>query len=143
MSNERVLGPTELDAIVHEIYAVHLVILNLGILPEEIFVGVAEFGNVDPSGPYALVAVKRGEREFCMHVALVEGEQNADAFYAAWSLFSHALPARSPMERAAILRGSRVIREAFDIACALSRKGLLGSPVGWGNVVDSSWVGPS
>lgn len=119
-----------IDRAVRETYALHYLLLNLGILHEEIFVGASAFSNASPPGIYAHVRVVRGEATFDMWLEPLAGKET-DRYLKAWSTFSHAQP---KMDRAVLDRmveGSRVLHEADTIADILVAKGFsLGGSLG-------------
>jgi len=116
-----------IDRIVHEGYAAHAIITNLGFEPEEVQACLRHIVNADPPGLHACMLVEREGRQFVFHIHAVTEEEGA-AFQEAWLAFAEAKPRMSRAELDAILYGSQVWRMREDLLWALVAKGFTPEP---------------
>lgn len=90
---------------VHETYATHELLCQLGFQPEEIFVGTPRVLNGDPPGNYAAVILKSQGRMFVYNFAYLD-EPGCQAYLEAFHAFALAKPT---MQREAL---DRIVRDS-------------------------------
>lgn len=112
-----------IERLVHEAYAAHCMLTNLGYEPEEVQAGVQNIANGDPPGPYACVVLSRGGNRFVIHLQPVNDAQAA-AFEKAWRAFAAAKPSMPREALDAIVKGAEIYARRVDLLVALDRKGF-------------------
>jgi hypothetical protein len=109
--------------LVHETYAAHCILTNVGFLPDEIFVSVQPILNAARRGTYSVVMVKRGDAQFVLTLQPVTDDQ-AERYLDAWRAFAKA---KSTMSRKAldqIVYGSVLYERRLEIITALVARGF-------------------
>ncbi len=120
----RRLSSQEMQKLVHETYAAHYVLLNLGFSPDEVFAGTANVRNWDPPGICANVELHAQGKKFIYTLrALVPGDETRFARF--WLDFAAAQPKRDRSELDALVHGSDVWREKAALLVALELKGFI------------------
>lgn len=108
----------ELGAIVHETYAAHCILTNLGFEPDEVFVEVRPVANTRPPGPHVVVRLARGELTFVYHLHPVTPEET-ERFSRAWLAFVAAQPSMPRADLDRILHSSQVWEQRATLLTAL------------------------
>lgn len=126
------MKPEAMDEIVRETYAVHYVLWNLGIEPDDIFVSIHRVANAPLPFPYANVMVKRDGREWNMWIAPLRTDAIVRQFEAAWHEFSLRQPSLSQTERDQIIAGCGSLHQVESIRATLEQKGFRTSAWGAG-----------
>lgn len=120
--------PETIEAAVHECYATHCILANLGFEPAEIYVGVANTLNAWPRPALcAYVKLVRGERSFIYTVRDL-GEAEAAEFERQWLAFAKAKPSMGRPELDAIVHGSTIWKRKTNLLVTLARKGFTIEP---------------
>lgn len=110
--------------LVHEAYAAHNVLTNLGFEPAEVFVGTPYILNGDPPGNYAAVALRRGGKEFVYNFARLDSVEDGERFLAAFSAFSARQPLMSRAALTRITNASNIWRQRHRLIEGLLLKGF-------------------
>lgn len=114
----------ELRRVIHEMYAAHCILWNLGFSPDELFVSTPNVVNGDPPGLYATLTLRRDELAFVYNLPPRLDEADAELFLARWLEFAdrvRRIP-KSKLDR--IVRGSDVWRRKGEMLMVLARKGF-------------------
>lgn len=110
--------------VVRETYAVHYVLFNLGIEPDDIYVSIHRVANAPLPFPYVNVQVKRDGAEWNMWIAPLRTPADERQFRAAWQEFSSNQPSLSTAERDAVVVGTGAVEQVDDIERTLNAKGI-------------------
>lgn len=116
-----------LDQLIVDTYAVHFVLWNLGVTPDEIFVQAALIANAPKPGVHATVTVKRAGKSWVMWLDRLEGNPEILQFEAAWRDFASRQPELSEDAKDALVARSRAIGQMEEIRQGLLAKGILAS----------------
>ncbi len=130
-SNRRAmrLSSIEMQKLVHEAYAVHYVLLNLGFLPDDVFAGSANVANWDPPGLCAVVQLRAQGKTFLYTIkALVPGDDVR--FERFWTEFAQAQPAMDRADLDALVQASVAWQTKGAILGVLADKGFAFPAVG-------------
>jgi len=110
--------------LVHEAYAAHNILTNLGFEPEEVFIGTPLVVNGDPPGRYAVVALRHGGKEFIYNFARLDSEADGERFLAAFSAFTARQKLMSRAELTRITNASNIWRQRHRLIEGLLLKGI-------------------
>jgi hypothetical protein len=119
------LTAQQLELLIAEAYAVHCIATNLGIEPEEVFVGTALAANSSPPVPCAVVTIQRGEKRCRIAVSALSDASDCAQFVEAWHRF--ATEGKSKMGGAELdrmLKRTFVWRDSARVIVALASKGF-------------------
>lgn len=108
----------------HETYAAHCILLNLGFDHGEIFVGTPNVLNGDPPGLYAAVFVRRDGLQFVYNFAPLRDDADCTRYLVAFQAFALAQPSMDDAVLERILKQSTVWRRKESFIEALVRKGF-------------------
>jgi len=109
--------------LVHEAYAMHTILCNLGFEPNDVFVEVRPIANTQPAGPHVVVRLQRGELRFVSHLCPVT-KKEGKRFIQAFRAFVAAKPTMPRDELDRILYGSQCYAQRVDILWTLTQKGF-------------------
>lgn len=109
--------------LVHEAYAGHFILTNLGIEPAEVFVEVVRVANVSPAGLCAVVIARRGELQCTIPIAPVSLELG-HRFIAELKRFIASKRTMAEKELTRICHGTEMWRRRAEVIEALIRKGF-------------------
>ena len=112
-----------IERLVHEAYAVHVIITEMGYEPEEVQACLRHVANGDPPGLHVCMQLERNGRQFLMHLQPVsDGE--GERFQEAWLAFAAAKPRMTRAALDAIVHGTQTWSMREDLLWALVDKGF-------------------
>jgi hypothetical protein len=127
---ESVLFTADTRQLIHETYAGHYILTNLGIDPSEVFVLIQRVANVQPVGSlFVIMSAQRGFRTCNIPVSHVRSVKDGKRFEKAWIRF-HAedKPKLSDAELDRIVHDTTMWRRRVEVITALVHKGFVLTP---------------
>lgn len=118
------LSSLEMQNVVHEVYAAHYVLMNLGFTAEELYAGTASVANWDPPGPCATVELHAQGKVF-IYVVRALLPEDTSRFKRFWTEFARAQPTADRAMLDAVVHHSEVWRCKGALLGALADKGFV------------------
>jgi hypothetical protein len=119
------LTAQQLELLVAEAYAVHCIATNLGIEPDEVFVGTALAANSSPPVPCVVVTIQRREKRCRISVSVLTDESECAQFAEAWRRFANGGKSKlGGAELDRMVKRTFVWRDSARILFALACKGF-------------------
>lgn len=121
------ISDAELQRISEETYAAHVILWNVGINPDELFVFVAPVLNTQPPTRHLCVQVRRGALQFVLPIGPPLEERDRDRVLRAWLRFSReakALRRKNRLLLDRMVQGSLVFSKRMDLLVAMLAKGF-------------------
>lgn len=108
---------------VHEAYAAHTILCNLGFEPDDIEIGIAPVINTNPPGPHIVVKLEREGRRFVIHLRPAP-RRDQKVFLRAFRKFIDAKPNMDRAELDRIYYGSWIYKQRVALLEGLLLKGF-------------------
>jgi hypothetical protein len=119
------LTEQQLELVVAEAYAVHCIVTNLGIEPDEVFVSAALAANASPPVPCAVVTIQRGDKRCRISVSVLSDESDCAQFVEAWQRFATEGKSKlSAAELDRMIKRTAMWRDSALLLFALAAKGF-------------------
>lgn len=116
-----------IDHLVHEAYAVHVILTEMGFEPEEVQACLRSIINAHPPGLHACMVLERDGKTFVVHLHPVTATEGA-AFQDRWLAFAKAKPGMTHAALDAIVHGTQTWAMREQLLWGLVQKGFTLEP---------------
>lgn len=118
------LSSIEMGHVVHEAYAVHYLMFNLGFEPSEVYCGAQLVQSWTPPGIHAVVTLKAQGKEY-VYVVWPLIREDVPRFERYWREFSLQQPEMSETQKDLIIAGSQAMKAFGALARSIADKGFV------------------
>lgn len=110
--------------LIHETYALHFMLTNVGFEPSEVYVDAPMVANLDPPGRCAVMSVLRDGIRCSIPIWRLSDEEACDRYLDAWRLFAETKPKMAIKQLDRIVHGSVIFTRRVEILTLLVTKGF-------------------